>query len=349
VSDLPVTLLATVPDTATWPRVVFHPEVPARHRRLLTAHPEELSQVRPVPAAPSWRRGLQWLGRHQPPLWVGLLAVMTFLTGQATSELITMLRSRPELAALAPAAPMREATLVLALGMLATSALWLLIAAATDHAVRRTARLHRHRTVAPTDLDNPAREMLYRAQAAIAAVLSSQVYDNGMVDRPRAAVTLAGEEWEIAVALRAHARLRATQRQAEQAASTERAGKTVRLYHHMLDTATCSLTARVEELERYAEQVQAADTAYAEQHALRVLADERDQYEEVLARAAVDARAWVHVRELALQAQHVAQAMRRPASSFNPAIRTGHGRLLGDRSVHLRQDHRSTQESDDKS
>jgi hypothetical protein len=261
------------------------------------------------------------------------------------SSLITILRSQPELAAVPSADPMREVTLVLTLGMLATSVLWLLISAATDHAVRRAARLHRHRIVAPTDLDDSARDLLCRVQAAIRTVLSSQVYAKGLVDRPRAAVTLANEEWEIAVALHAHARLRVTQWQAEQAASTERASKTLRLYHHMLDTATYSVTARVEELERYAEQVQAADTAYAEQHALRVLAGEREEYEEVLARAAVDARAWVHVRELALQAQQVAHAMRRPASSFNPAIRTGRSRPLGHRSAPAGPNHRPAEQS----
>jgi hypothetical protein len=64
------------------------------------------------------------------------------------------------------------------------------------------------RYLTTADFDARSRVLLRRAQDAVDGVTSSVVYRAGLVDQPAVSLTLAYQEWDIALALREHARLR---------------------------------------------------------------------------------------------------------------------------------------------
>ena len=120
----------------------------------------------------------------------------------------------------------------------------------------------RDRIVDPSDLDDPCRELLLRAQRAIAAVLGSEVYASDMLDHAAGEMVLRWHEWDIAAALREITRLRA------ELAASAAAGGAGPLAAAVLDSQQRAVTlardateARVGALESYAVQVQAADAA----------------------------------------------------------------------------------------
>jgi hypothetical protein len=59
-------------------------------------------------------------------------------------------------------------------------------------------------------LDAPSRRRLRRAQDAVDTVTSAEVFRAGLLDQAATSLALAGQERDIAVALRAQAALRAT-------------------------------------------------------------------------------------------------------------------------------------------
>jgi hypothetical protein len=61
--------------------------------------------------------------------------------------------------------------------------------------------LYREQIVGPLALDPPCRQLLRRAQRAIASVVSSEVYATDLHSTPHESV-LRQHEWEIAIALR---------------------------------------------------------------------------------------------------------------------------------------------------
>ena len=71
------------------------------------------------------------------------------------------------------------------------------------------ARTHHGRYLTDHDFGEPDRRLLRRAQDAIDAVTSSHVCRADVLDRAAVGAFLAGQEWDIAVALREQARLRA--------------------------------------------------------------------------------------------------------------------------------------------
>ena len=71
------------------------------------------------------------------------------------------------------------------------------------------ARAYHGRYLTGADFDARARFLLRRAQDAVDAVTTSEVYRAGFLDAPAARAALADQEWDIAVALREQARLRA--------------------------------------------------------------------------------------------------------------------------------------------
>lgn len=87
-----------------------------------------------------------------------------------------------------------------------------------------------------------------------------------MLDAVSADAVLAAQEWDIALALREHGRLRAT-RAAEAAARSAPGSPAADLLARHRDaarTADESITSRVHALERYAAEVRTADAAYRE-------------------------------------------------------------------------------------
>ena len=65
------------------------------------------------------------------------------------------------------------------------------------------------RVIEPSSLDDSGRQLLRRAQLAIGAILSSDVYTADLLDRAAAQTALKRHEWEIASTLREITALRA--------------------------------------------------------------------------------------------------------------------------------------------
>jgi hypothetical protein len=71
------------------------------------------------------------------------------------------------------------------------------------------ARTYHGRDLTAADFDARSMVLLRRAQDAVDAVTSSEVYRAGLLDEAAAGAALAGQEWDIALALREQGRLRA--------------------------------------------------------------------------------------------------------------------------------------------
>lgn len=141
--------------------------------------------------------------------------------------------------------------------------------------------------VLPSTLDQQSRELLLRAQAAVALAL------DGAADAAGAAeavpeITLLRHEWEIAVALRDITDLREEHGLNAAASVGPRTQAVLKGQQGALAQAAKAIKARVAELERYADSVRAAEIAYRDwQDALRV-ADLNDRYLDLVARTAAD-------------------------------------------------------------
>ena len=113
-------------------------------------------------------------------------------------------------------------------------------------------------------LDAPSRALLRRAQDAIAAVNSSAVCRAGLLDSVSVNIALAGQESDIAAALRDQVRIRARRAELAPASPGPRTAAVVSRQIEAARVAESSLASRVEALERYAAEVRAADAAYRE-------------------------------------------------------------------------------------
>jgi hypothetical protein len=153
---------------------------------------------------------------------------------------------------------------------------------------------HSEQVIFPDTLHHDSRRLLARAQNAIDAILSSQVRAVGLLvaDEP----VLRRHEWEIACALRELTRLRAL------SASTADAGAltaaVLDAQRQALGIAADATDSRVSALERYAEQVEAADAAHRDWESALHLAGLNDRYLDLVARTAADELAVIELGEL---------------------------------------------------
>ena len=170
---------------------------------------------------------------------------------------------------------------------------------------------HRDRIVGPSDLDDPCRELLLRAQRAIAAVLGSEVYASDMLDHAAGEMVLRWHEWDIAAALREITRLRA------ELAASAAAGGAGPMAAAVLDSQQRAITlardateARVGALESYAVQVQAADAAQQDWLSALRLSALNSQYLDLVARTAAGEHALAEITGLTEQAVTAAEVFR---------------------------------------
>jgi hypothetical protein len=161
-------------------------------------------------------------------------------------------------------------------------------------------------------LDDQGRELLGRAQAAIAAVLGSEsAAADGLLPAAGPA-RLGHHEQEITATLREITTLRAeltdgTDGTAARGPLTE---AVIASQQRALGLAAAATTARVAALERLAAQVQAADAARLDWHSAHRRAGRNDRYLDLLARTAADEHAIAEITGLAEQAARAAQALR---------------------------------------
>jgi len=181
------------------------------------------------------------------------------------------------------------------------------------------AHTHHGRYLTGADFDARSRVLLRRAQDAIDAVTSSPVCRDDLLDRHATSVALASQEWDIAVALREQAQLRARRaelraRRAEWPAGSAgpQAAALLSQQDRVAQLAEASTIRRVEALERYAAEVGAADSAYRDGKQSVALAELHDRHLDMLARTAADEHGIADIDRLAAQARAVRRALGEP-------------------------------------
>ena len=174
------------------------------------------------------------------------------------------------------------------------------------------ARTYHGRYLVAADLDARSRVLLRRAQDAVDVVTSSEVYRAGLLDAPAASLALAGQEWDIALALREQARLRA--RRAELSADGAGPQTAAVLDRHVRAgrLADASIAGRVAALEGYAAEVRGADASYRDWRQATVAAEVSGHHLDMLARTAADEHGMAEIDTMSRQARAVRQAFREP-------------------------------------
>lgn len=170
----------------------------------------------------------------------------------------------------------------------------------------------RDRYLEPEDLDDDARSLLARVQAAVETVQRSQVNREGMLDTADNAVTLPRQEWEIAQVLARQTRLRREQR--EFLAGTEEIPEVTAAMRPLLDKLDRSVrtvTLRVEALERYADRARVADEALRAQRRLADLAGREHHYDELLVHAVRDELAIPDIERLIAHGDALVESLHR--------------------------------------
>jgi hypothetical protein len=174
------------------------------------------------------------------------------------------------------------------------------------------ARGYHGRYITSADLDAQSRVLLRRAQDAIDAVTPSLVYRDDLLDQHATGMALASQEWDIAVALREQAQLRARRAELSARSAGPQAAAALNRQDHAARLAEASITRRVEALERYAAEVGTADRAYRDGRQAMALADLHDRHLDMLARTAADEHAIAEIDRLSEQARAVRRALRPP-------------------------------------
>jgi hypothetical protein len=176
----------------------------------------------------------------------------------------------------------------------------------------------REHVVVPSTLDLPSRELLLRAQNAIVIALDEEaraMEPDGAV--PEA--TLLWDEWELAVALRDITDLRAEHEMNTAASVGPMTSAVLSSQEGALAQAQEGIAARVAGLERYADRVRAAATAFRDwQDALRV-SDLNDRYLDLIARTAADKHAVAELSGLTERAAAAAETFQQTAQEMSLA------------------------------
>jgi hypothetical protein len=169
---------------------------------------------------------------------------------------------------------------------------------------------HRDEIVAPSALDRVSRELVIRAQAAIASALDSVLDDAVQSSDILTEATLRWHEWELAVALRDITDLRAEHEFNAAASAGPLTDSVLGPQQRALQLAHEAIESRVSALERYAAEVLKACAAFHDlEDALRI-SDLNDRYLGLIARTAADEHAITEISGLTDQASAAAQAVR---------------------------------------
>ena len=169
----------------------------------------------------------------------------------------------------------------------------------------------RDQVVVPSALDRLSRELLIRAQTAISSALES-VLDDAVEESPDilAESTLRWHEWQIAIALRDIADLRAEHEYNAAASAGPLTDSILGPQQRALQLAQDAIQSRVAALEHYAAEVLVAKSAFQDlEDALRI-SNMNDRYLDLVAHTAADEHAVTELSGLTGQATAAAQAAR---------------------------------------
>ena len=172
------------------------------------------------------------------------------------------------------------------------------------------ARTHHGRYLTAADFDARSRVLLRRAQDAIDAVTSSEVYRDGLVDEPAVNAALAEQEWDIALALHEQTRLRARRAELSQLHAGPVAATLLDRQVRAARLAEASVARRVAALERYVDEVRAADAAYRDWQSAAAVAELDGQHLDLLARTAADEHGIAGIESMSLHARAIRLALR---------------------------------------
>ena len=170
---------------------------------------------------------------------------------------------------------------------------------------------HGHYLTGP-DLDARGRVLLRRAQDAADMVRSAAVTTAGMLDGAATDLALAAQEWDIAVALREHARLRTRRAAAGEPEAGTPAADLMAEHRDAARAADESVATRVRALERFAAEVRTADAAYRHWRQHAAITELRGPHLDMLARTAADEHGVAELDAMARQARAIGQAFKVP-------------------------------------
>lgn len=165
------------------------------------------------------------------------------------------------------------------------------------------------RVVQATDLDDPSRQLMLRAQRAIRVMLEPRDYADSSLDEVITEATLRRHEWEIAASLREISKLRAEHGGGDDAPGPMTAA-VLDTQHRALALATDSVTSRISKLELCAAELERADAADRDWRAAVKASGRNDQYLDLVARTAADEHAIVEISDLAEHASAAVQVFR---------------------------------------
>lgn len=174
------------------------------------------------------------------------------------------------------------------------------------------ARTHHGRYFTDQDFDAPGRALLRRTQEAVDAVTSSAVCRDDLLDQAAVSAALAGQEWDVAVALREQARLRAMRAELRTTDAGPAAAALLGRQDEVAHLAESSIAARIEALEHYAMVVRQADGAYRDWRQAAMLAELHGQHLDALARSAAHEHGIADIEAMAQQARAVHDAFTEP-------------------------------------
>ncbi|MEV0621134.1 hypothetical protein AB0I81_47945 [Nonomuraea sp. NPDC050404] len=138
---------------------------------------------------------------------------------------------------------------------------------------------YRDRVVLVPELSPSARALLERARSAVMSVYASQAMRRRLLDGLANEVLLPRQIWEIAMLLRVQTHLQEEQERAMRGVVTPELMAVLEPQQEALRRSVASVTARVEQLERYARRVQEADAALRAREAM----DNNEKYRALLA------------------------------------------------------------------
>jgi hypothetical protein len=176
-----------------------------------------------------------------------------------------------------------------------------------DEAVT-AARIYRGRYLTDADFDARGRVLLRRAQDAINAVTSAAIVREDLLDEPATSALLAEQEWQIALALREQARLRALRFGLAEPTPSSPAAELLDDHRRAARAAEQSTADRVAALERYAAEIYQADNAYRNWRQHAAIAELTGPHLDLLARTAADDHGTAELNALTERARALRQS-----------------------------------------
>lgn len=174
---------------------------------------------------------------------------------------------------------------------------------------RRDLRLCRSKVIFPDNLDATCRALLSRTQRAVGTIAGSNVRASGLLANPVQDDALGQHEWEIAGELRDITKLRSLHAENTRVGPAGPMTTDVLTAHERaIELAQEASIARVAGLERYAEQITAADEADRDWQRAAELSKLNDRYLDLVARTASDQHAASEIARLTEQLAAATQA-----------------------------------------